>query len=113
MSEPRSEKVTRSSGNVFADLNLPNPQETLVKARLASLIHDAITAAGWTQAQAAEALGLKQPDVSKLTRGILGGFSVERLLDLLTRLNGEVTITVSGLGGTPEAVSLPWGKAAI
>lgn len=109
---PEEVKVTRSSGNVFADLNVTNPQEALVKARLASLIHDAIDSAGWTQAQAAEALGLKQPDVSRLTRGILSGFSVERLLDLLTRLNGEITITVSGLHGKPEPVRLSWGKVA-
>lgn len=106
-------KVTRSSGNLFTDLNVNNPQEALVKARLASLIHDAILAAGWTQTQAAAALGLKQPDVSKLMRGLLKGFSVERLLDLLIILNGEVTITVSGVSGKPEAVHLTWGKAAI
>lgn len=113
MTEPKkvkSEKAVRGSGNVFADLQVSNPAEALAKARLASLISDAIDAAGWTQAQAAQALGLRQPDVSNLTRGRLSGFSVERLLDLLTRLNGEITITVSGLGSGP--VQVAWNKAA-
>ena len=82
------------SGNVFADLGLPNPEERLLKARLASTIYDIIEERGWTQKHAAEVLGVSQPDVSKMTRGILKDFSVERLLHFLSRLEQRVTITV-------------------
>jgi predicted XRE-type DNA-binding protein len=85
---------TAGSGNVFADLGLPNPEERLLKARVASLIYDVIEERDWTQKHTAEVLGITQPDVSKLTRGILKDFSVERLLYFLSRLEHRITITV-------------------
>ncbi len=84
------------SGNVFADLGLPNPEERKLKAHLAGMIYEIIEMRGWTQQHAAEVLGVTQPDVSKMTRGILKDFSVERLLYFLSKLNQRVTITVSG-----------------
>jgi predicted XRE-type DNA-binding protein len=81
------------SGNVFADLGLPDAQERQTKARLASRI--AALLSGRTQQEAATALGLDQPKVSKLVRGQLRGFSVERLLHLLTILGQDVEIRVS------------------
>lgn len=91
-------RIIRGSGNVFADLGLANPEERLLKARLASLIYDSIEAKGWTQAHTAGVLGITQPDVSDITRGRLKNFSSERLLNLLTRLNHRITITVSSEG---------------
>jgi predicted XRE-type DNA-binding protein len=94
--KPRKQKIdyTVGSGNVFADLGLPSPEERQLKARIASLIYDVIEERGWTQKHGAEVLGSSQPDVSKLTRGILKDFSVERLLYFLSRLEHRVTITV-------------------
>jgi predicted XRE-type DNA-binding protein len=83
-----------SSGNVFADLELPNPEEYLLKAKLVSLINDVIDERGWTQKEAAQHLGLKQPNISDLKRGELDHFSVERLLYLLGKLTHCVSITV-------------------
>lgn len=80
------------SGNVFADLGLPNPEERLLKARLASAIYDILEERGWTQKHTAEVLGVTQPDVSKMTRGILKDFSVERLITFLSKLEQRVTI---------------------
>ena len=82
------------SGNVFADLGLPNPEERLLKARLASAIYDIIEERGWTQKHTAKVLGVSQPDVSKMTNGILKDFSVERLLNFLGKLDQRVTITL-------------------
>jgi predicted XRE-type DNA-binding protein len=91
----KKEKIdyTLGSDNVSADLGLPNPEERQLKARLASLIYDVLEERGWTQQHSAEMLGISQPDVSKLTRGILKDFSVERLLSFLSRLEYRVTIT--------------------
>ena len=89
------------SSNVFADLGLSNPEGHLLKAQLASLIYDLIEERGWTQEHTAKVLGITQPDVSKLTRGILKDFSVERLLYFLSGLTHRVAITISKRADLP------------
>ena len=46
--------VTKSSGNLFADIGVNNPEEALVKAKLAHVIARAIEARGVTQLEAAD-----------------------------------------------------------
>ena len=87
-------KVTSSSGNVFADLNLSNPEERLIKAELTSRISRIIEQKKLTQMEAAELLGIDQPKVSALTRGRLSGFSTTRLLRFLNALGNDVEIVV-------------------
>jgi predicted XRE-type DNA-binding protein len=92
---PKSElDYTVSSGNVFADLGLPNPEEALAKAELTQKIILLIRKRGLTQAQAAKVLGVDQPKVSALIRGQLTGFSLERLMRFLLRLGQDIRITV-------------------
>jgi predicted XRE-type DNA-binding protein len=92
---PKSElDYTVSSGNVFADLGLPNPEEALAKAELANKIILLIRKRGLTQLQAAKVLGVDQPKVSALFRGNLTGFSIERLMRFLLRLGQDIRITV-------------------
>ena len=57
-------RATDGTGNVFADLGLPNPEQELVKARLTLQIYRIIRQRGLTQAQAAALLGVKQPQIS-------------------------------------------------
>jgi len=83
-----------SSGNVFADLGVPNPEEALAKAELASKIASLIRERKLTQAKAAKLLGIDQPKVSKLLRGYLAGFSLERLMRFLLLLGQDIRITV-------------------
>jgi len=90
----QADEVEFGSGNVFADLGLPNAGELYAKAELASQIRSLIEAAGLTQAQAAKLLGIDQPRVSQLTRGLLRGFSIERLLRFLNMLDRDVIITL-------------------
>jgi predicted XRE-type DNA-binding protein len=87
-------KVTTSSGNVFADLGLANPDEMLSKAELARKITEIITKRHLTQAQASEILEIDQPKVSALMRGKLSGFSTERLFRFLNALGRDVEIVV-------------------
>ncbi len=87
-------EYTGGSGNVFADLDYPDPEEALLKARLAREIGAVIRELQLTQTAAGELLGLDQPKVSALMRGRLAGFSVERLLRCLTALERDVTIVV-------------------
>lgn len=90
---------TLSSGNVFADLGLPNAEEALAKAELAHKIAALVGKRNLTQAQAAKLLGIDQPKVSALLRGKLSGFSIERLLRLLLLLGHDVRITVQPARG--------------
>jgi predicted XRE-type DNA-binding protein len=85
---------TMSSGNVFADLGLPDADELLVKAELVMQISRIVEERGLTQVQAAELLGIDQPKVSHLLRGNLRGYSVERLSRFLNALGQDVEIVV-------------------
>lgn len=87
-------EVYHGSGNVFADLELPDAEEMLAKAELTRQILNVITERSLTQTQAAELLGIDQPKVSALTRGRLSGFSMERLFHFLNALGRDVQIIV-------------------
>lgn len=82
------------TGNVFADLDLPQPDEALAKAELAQKIVAIVQARRLTQTDAAAILGVDQPKVSALMRGRLSGFSIERLLRFLLLLGRDVEISV-------------------
>src|SRR3954468_19651173 len=88
------ETIEPSSGNVFADLGLKNPEELLAKAELVQRISDAIAERKLTQARAAKLLGIDQPKVSALLRGKLEGFSIDRLFRFLNALGRDVEISV-------------------
>lgn len=87
-------KVQVGSANVFADLDLPNPEERLIKAELARRISEIIRQRDLTQIEAAELLEIDQPKVSALTRGRLNGFSTTRLFRFLNALGSDVEILV-------------------
>ena len=86
--------VHNSSGNVFADLGLPNPEEHLAKADLAHSIIKLIRSAGLSQKDAAKRLGVDQPKISALIRGRLQDFSIERLMRFVTALDQDVVISI-------------------
>ena len=90
----RTSEVEEGSGNVFADLGLPNPEERLTKAGLAFRIAGVIRARRLTQATAARILKIDQPRISRLLRGQLSGFSTERLMQFLTLLGRDVEIVI-------------------
>lgn len=92
--------VQRGSGNVFADLGLPDADAHLLKAGLVTRIDAIIRQRGLTQTQAARLLGLSQPDVSRLLRGDFREYSLERLLRLLTALGPDVDIVVRQSGSS-------------
>lgn len=85
-----------SSGNVFADLNLPQADDLLAKAELAAKIIAEIQRRRLTQSHAAAILGIDQPKVSALKQRKLSGFSIERLMRFLLVLGLDIEITVKG-----------------
>ncbi|MGC1273072.1 MAG: helix-turn-helix transcriptional regulator [Planctomycetaceae bacterium] len=88
------------SGNVFADLGVPNAGVALAKANLAHRICEIIGERKLTQTKAASLLGVTQPKVSDLMRGKLDGFTVDRLLRFLNRLDQDVEISIRPAKGS-------------
>ena len=86
--------VTRSSGNVFADLGLPRADERQTQVRLAVAINQTIKDRRLSQSRAAGLLKINQPKISALANYQLEGFSVERLLRFLNALGRDVEIVV-------------------
>lgn len=91
-------KIQRSSGNVFADLELNHAADYFMKAEMASRIIKVIDGKGLTQAKAAQLVQATQPDISNLKNGILKGFTIDRLLHFLSRLDLEVHVKITPKG---------------
>jgi predicted XRE-type DNA-binding protein len=81
-----------SSGNVFADLGLANPEEELIKAQLVYRISQPIPERNVTQLTAAEMLGSDQPSVLALVRGRFGAFSIGQSMRMLYALDGDTQV---------------------
>jgi predicted XRE-type DNA-binding protein len=90
----RREPVTRGTANVFADLGFPDAAERQAKLRLAYALNQVVEARELSQADAAKVLGLTQPKISALRHYKLAGFSLERLMNLLTALDQDVEIVI-------------------
>jgi predicted XRE-type DNA-binding protein len=89
-----SQRPKKSTGNVFADLGLPDAEDRLAKAELARKISEILAKHRLSQSDAAALLGVDQPKVSALVRGQLAGFSLERLMRFLNILGRDVQIVV-------------------
>ena len=83
-----------SSGNVFADIGIENPEEELTKAKLVWEIEQIIKKNKMTQTEAAKVMGINQPKVSALMQRKLDGFSIERLIHFLNALGQDIDIVV-------------------
>jgi predicted XRE-type DNA-binding protein len=90
----RRERVTRGTGNVFADLAFPDAAERQAKLHLAYALNQVLDGRKLSQADAAKVLGVTQPKVSALRHYKLAGNSVERLMNLLTALDQDVEIVI-------------------
>jgi predicted XRE-type DNA-binding protein len=93
-----------SSGNVFADIGVAEPDEALVKAKIVEQIAHVLSTTKLNQTQAARLLRIDQPKVSALLRGRLGGFSLGRLLRYLTMLGKDVEIVIHNRAAGPGEV---------
>jgi predicted XRE-type DNA-binding protein len=94
------------SGNIFADLGLPNADELLLKSQIVVTLRRLIEARKLTQTAAAKRIGIGQPDLSNVLRGRYRGYSTERLMRMLTAFDQDIEITVrprrGKRGGTGE-----------
>src|SRR5688500_7211977 len=83
-----------SSGNVFADMDLPEAEELLTRAKLGHSVRMILKRRGLKQREIGELLGIKQPEVSNLMQGKYHLFSEGRLFQFLNRLDRKVTVRV-------------------
>jgi predicted XRE-type DNA-binding protein len=86
--------IIRGTKNVFADLEFPDAVERQAKLRLAYALNQVLDSRKLSQTQAADVLGVTQPKISALRNYKLAGFSVERLMNLLTALDQDIEIVV-------------------
>lgn len=94
MPKKTSLEMEAGSGNVFADLGLPDAEEHLIKAGLMVKIDAIVRRKRLTQAAAATLMGIDQPKVSAMLNGQFRGYSVERLMRFLVALGQDVEIVV-------------------
>jgi predicted XRE-type DNA-binding protein len=94
MAKQTPRRITPSTGNVFADLKLPDAEELHTKARLGAAICRIVKQKRLSQAEVAELLNITQPKVSALLHYKLEGYSVERLMRFLVALGHDVEIVV-------------------
>lgn len=87
-------EVQRSSGNVFADLGLPDADKLKIKTGLVIEIRKAMQRLGMTQQEAARRMGITQPKVSDMMRGEFSNLSERKLMDCLNRLGYDIEIKV-------------------
>jgi len=87
-------KVQRGSGNVFADLGLPDADKLKIKTGLVIEIRKAMRGLDLTQQEAARRMGITQPKVSDMMRGNFANLSERKLMDCLTRLGYDVEISI-------------------
>ncbi|CAN7159446.1 helix-turn-helix domain-containing protein [Trinickia sp. LjRoot230] len=86
--------VQRGSGNVYADLGLPDAEKLRIKTGLVIEIRKAMRTLGLTQQAAAKRMGVPQSKVSGMMHGNFTNLSERKLMDCLNRLGYDIEIKV-------------------
>ena len=89
--------LVRGSGNVYADLGIPNPEQRQLRAILAAEIIKTLDTDNLTVRAAEKITGVAAADFSRLRQAKLKGFTIDRLMTILERLNRDVQVQVSVL----------------
>ena len=87
-------EIESSSGNVFADLDLPGAEKLKIKSGLVIEITRAIRRLELTQEDAGRRMGIPQPKVSQMMRGDFANLSERKLMECLNRLGYDIEIKV-------------------
>lgn len=104
MSKNEPLDVERGSGNVYRDLGMPDAETRQLRAELAAEIIRIIKSRKLSQRKAAGLTGLAQPDISRIKNADLAGFTIDRLVAVLNRLDRHVELRIhpAGRRHTPE-----------
>jgi predicted XRE-type DNA-binding protein len=90
----RKRRVSRGTGNVFADLGFTDAAERQARLRLAYALNQVLERRQLSHADAAKVLGVTQLTVSALRSYKLARFSVERLMKLLAAVDQDVETVI-------------------
>src|SRR6266478_7515911 len=90
----RKVQIEMGSGNIFADLGLPDAETHFLKAQIVSELYRVTRQRKLTQAQAGKRMGISQPEVSRVFGGNFREYSVDRLMEFLTRFDRDIEIVV-------------------
>jgi predicted XRE-type DNA-binding protein len=90
----RKVKVELGSGNIFADLGLPDAGTHLLKAQIMSEIYRLANERKLTQGEAGKLMSISQPEVSRMFKGHFREYSIDRLMGFLTSFDRDVEIVV-------------------
>lgn len=85
-------EMHESSGNIFADLGLPDADSHFLKAQIVAELYRLTNERKLTQAKAGLLMGVSQPEVSRLFKGNFREYSIERLMTFLTAFDRDVEI---------------------
>jgi predicted XRE-type DNA-binding protein len=88
----RKANIIAGSGNIFADLNLPDAETHFLKAQIVSEIYRLTKERKLTQVRAGKRMGISQPEVSRMFKGHFREYSIERLMEFLTLFDRDVEI---------------------
>jgi predicted XRE-type DNA-binding protein len=88
-------ELVRGSGNVFRDFGDPNPDLEQARAILAARIIRTLDERKLSTREAEKLTGVGHSEFSRIRNAKLGRFSLDRLIDILGRLDREVEVTVS------------------
>lgn len=98
--DPRwnDDSIVSGSGNVFIDLGFEPAEAEVMLMRVKVLVQTSqrLKEKGWTQAKAAEELGITQPRVSRLLKGKVEDFSLDMLVTLAGKLGLKPQISFAG-----------------
>ncbi len=97
MSKAKGTKLRRGRGNVFLDLGFP-PHEAavmLLRCELAEALRKWMDREGYTQAQAAQRLGVSQPRISEIVRNKVDKVSLDYLVSLCARAGVSVKVKMA------------------
>lgn len=108
MTDTKQIEFEEGSGNIFADLDMPNAEELLVRAQIGFHVATLISDRELKQQEAADILGIKQPDVSHIMNGHFSRFTTDKLLEFLRRLDQKVIITI-----TPHYKGEPYQQVSL
>ena len=89
-----TEGIEEGSGDVFADLGLPDADACLLKSGIVIRIDRILRRRRLTNRKAAKLLGLSQSELSRLLQGHFEEYPVDSLLQLLMVLGQDVGIVV-------------------
>ena len=101
----RKVKVEAGSGNIFADLGLPDAEIHFLKAQIVSEIYRLTNERKLTQAQAGKLMGITQPEVSRMFKGNFREYSIDRLMSFLTSFDRDVEMLSSRTRGPAKRES--------